>query len=169
MGLIRRVVGGVAILVIMVVMFAAGWLVAKTGIGATVAPASLSERERRFSELMKDSSLVGNFTLTGREDPPSRPDRYDFTSVDTVSDGRWRFNVRMRHATVDVTLPVTVPMEWVGDTPIIVLSDYAIPTMGTFGARVLFDGDRYAGTWQSGKFGGLMYGRIEKRNTDKQK
>ena len=31
------------------------------------------------------------------------------------------------------------------------------------------DGDRYAGTWQSGRFGGLMYGRIEKRNTDQQK
>jgi hypothetical protein len=34
--------------------------------------------------------------------------------------------------------------------------------MGTFTARVLFYEDRYAGTWQHGKVGGHMFGKIEK-------
>lgn len=161
MASVRRIIGGVSILAIMAVMFAAGWLVAKTGTGATVDPTSLSEKERRFTERMKDSSLVGSFTLAGREG--ASPDRYDIAGVDKVSDGRWRFNVRMRHSTVDVTLPIAVPVEWVGDTPMVVLTDAAIPGVGTFSARVLFDGDRYAGTWQGGTYGGLMYGRIEKQ------
>jgi hypothetical protein len=43
------------------------------------------------------------------------------------------------------------------------LTDWEIPTLGTFTCRVLFYGDRYAGPWQHGKVGGLMYGRIEKQ------
>jgi hypothetical protein len=40
--------------------------------------------------------------------------------------------------------------------------DFAIPTLGTFTARVFFYGNRYAGTWQHDKVGGHMFGRIEK-------
>ena len=36
-----------------------------------------------------------------------------------------------------------------------------VPTLGTFTARVLFYGDRYVGTWQHGKVGGHMFGKIE--------
>jgi hypothetical protein len=80
-----------------------------------------------------------------------------------VADDRWRFNVRMRHGTYDVTLPVVVPVKWVDDTPVVTLTDWEIPKVGTFTSRVLFHGDRYAGTWQHGATGGLMYGRIEKQ------
>ena len=48
------------------------------------------------------------------------------------------------------------------DTPMISMTDVAIPSMGTFTVRLVFYGDRYAGTWQHGQVGGHMFGRIEK-------
>ncbi len=41
------------------------------------------------------------------------------------------------------------------------LTDLTIPGLGTFTARVLFYEDRYAGTWQHGKVGGHMFGKIQ--------
>jgi hypothetical protein len=167
MAVAKRLVGFAVILVLALVMFGTGWTVAKMGIGSAVAPASLTDLERQFTAQMKDAALVGQFTIDGREDRTGRPDRYDISSVQKVGDDRWQFNTRMRYGGVDVTLPITVPMRWVGDTPMITLTDLTIPTLGTFTARVLFNGDRYAGTWQHGKFGGHMFGRIEKGNAQK--
>ena len=112
---------------------------------------------------MKGVSLVGSFTVAGRTDRPARPDRYDIASVEKVGDNVWRFNARMRHDDFDVTVPVAVPMRWLGDTPMIMMTDTSLPGIGTFTVRVFFYGDRYAGTWQHGKVGGLMSGRIEKK------
>lgn len=143
--------------------FAAGWLTGRTGIGSRVDEASLADRERAFIERMRGAALVGYFTVSGRDEQPSRPDRYDIASVAKVGDDLWQFNARMRHDEVDVTLPVTVPMRFVGDTPVITMTDYSIPSLGTFTVRLFFYGDRYAGTWQHGDaIGGYMYGRIEK-------
>ena len=112
---------------------------------------------------MRDSSLVGYFTVSGRTKREPEEDRYDISSVEKVADDKWRFNVRMRHGSFDVTMPVVVPVKWVDDTPVVTLTDWNIPSLGTFTCRVLFHGDRYAGTWQHGPTGGLMYGRIEKQ------
>ena len=60
-----------------------------------------------------------------------------------------------------VSVPVTVTMRWIDDTPMIMLNDLSIPALGTFSARVFFHGNRYSGTWQHGSVGGYMYGRIE--------
>jgi hypothetical protein len=163
----KRFVGLVVVLVLMLVMFGAGWTAAKMGIGSAVAPASLTDLERQFTAQMKDAALVGQFTIAGREDRTGRPDRYDISSVQKVGDERWQFNARMRYAGIDVTLPIAVPMRWVGDTPMITLTDLTIPTLGTFTARVFFHGDRYAGTWQHGNVGGHMFGRIEKGHAEK--
>ena len=43
------------------------------------------------------------------------------------------------------------------------LVDVEISGLGSeFGATVLFDGDRYAGTWDDGEVGGFMSGRVVK-------
>jgi hypothetical protein len=153
---------GLALLLL--VIFGTGWIVGRTGIGSVVDPASLTDLERQFSERMSGSALVGSFTVDRRQSQAASPDRYDLSKVEKVGDDLWRFSVRMRHSDVDVTLPVTVPMRWVGDTPVIELTDYSIPTLGTFTARVFFYDDRYAGTWQHGQeIGGHMFGRIEKQ------
>jgi hypothetical protein len=157
----RWLVRLVLTVVLMLVMFGAGWMAARMGLGPAVDPASLTDLERQFTDRMRNATLVGQFTIAGREDRPARPDRYDISSVEKVGDDRWRFNTRIRYGDVDASLPVTVTMLWAGDTPMVTLTDLTIPSMGTFTARVFFYGDRYAGTWQHGETGGHMFGRIE--------
>jgi hypothetical protein len=156
----RAFVGGFLALVLLAAAFAGGWLVGRSGIGTAVPMASLPDRERAFAERMRGVVLDGVFTVDGQERPP-RPDRYEIASVEKVGDDLWRFNARMVHDTTDVTLPIVVPMKWLDDTPVVTLTDYSIPTLGTFTARVFFYDDRYAGTWQHGReIGGHLYGRI---------
>jgi hypothetical protein len=164
MALVRRVLALAVVLVLLLISFAGGWITGRLGIGSVVAPASLTDLERRFVERMTNVSLVGTFTVAGRDDRPGRPDRYDILGVEKIGDDLWRFNARMRHEGIDMTMPFAVPMRWVGDTPMIQMTDAAIPGIGAFTVRVFFYGDRYAGTWQHGDVGGLMTGRIEKQS-----
>lgn len=62
-----------------------------------------------------------------------------------------------------------MPLEikWAGDTPVITLTDLAIPGLGTFTARVVIYDNKYAGTWQHGQVGGSLFGRIEKVQQEK--
>jgi hypothetical protein len=163
MALVRRLAGLLVIVVLMLVMFGSGWLTARLRVGSAIDAASLPTLERRFTEQMRGAALVGRFTVAGREDRQASPDRYDISSVEKVGDDEWRFNARIRYGSVDATLPIVVTMRWVGDTPMITLTDFTIPRLGTFTARVFFYGDRYAGTWQHGAVGGHMFGRIEKQ------
>jgi hypothetical protein len=146
----------------LLVVFVLGWLVGTAGIGRTAPAASLNELERKFTDQLHGASLVGRFTIAGREDRQASPDRYDISSVEKLAGNDWRFNARIRYGSVDATLPIVVTMLWAGDTPIIEMTDVTIPSLGTFTARVFFYGDRYAGTWQHGQFGGHMFGRIQK-------
>jgi hypothetical protein len=145
---------------LLAITFGAGWVTAKLGIGSAVDPASLTDLERQFTEQMKGAALVGQFTIAGREDRPAQPDRYDITSVRKVGDDRWQFQAKIGET--GVSLPIVVPMRWIGDTPIIEMTDYTIPTVGTFSVRLLFYQDRYFGSWQHGKAGGHMYGMIQR-------
>ena len=153
-----KLVGAV---VVMVVMFGLGWFMAATGAGRAAAPESLTELERAFTERMRNVVLVGNFTLEGRERRDGLPERYEIAEVTKLDGDRWRFDVHLTYGSVDATLPIVVPMVWAGDTPMVSITDFAIPGLGDeFGARVVFYGDRYAGTWDHGEYGGMMYGTI---------
>ncbi len=150
--------------VLLLAVFAGGWLTGRTGLGAAVDPASLDERERQFVERMRNVSLVGAYNTAG-SDPAPREDRYDIASVEKVGDDLWRFNANMSCCGVNGDIPVVVPLRWIGDTPMIMMTDTTLPGLGTFTVRLFFYGDRYAGTWQHGERGGLMSGRIEKRGS----
>ena len=163
MTLVRRVLGSAMVVLLVLAIFGAGWLVGRLGIGSAVNPASLTDAERQFTDRMRDVSLVGSFTVAGREDRGPRQDRYDISSVEKVGDNLWRFNTGMQCCGVKGAIPVTVPMRWNGDTPMITMTDTSVPGLGTFSVRLLFYGDRYAGTWQHGAAGGEMSGRIEKQ------
>jgi hypothetical protein len=106
------------VVVLVLAIFGGGWLVGRLGIGSVVNPASLSEVERQFTERMRDVTMVGSFTVAGREDPTTRSDRYDIVSVEKVGDNLWRFNARMQCCGVNGA-SVVVPMQWNGDTPMI--------------------------------------------------
>ncbi len=68
-----------------------------------------------------------------------------------------------------VTLPMPLPVKWVGDVPVISMKDLNIPGLGVFSAHVVIDGDKYAGTWAHGKVGGHLYGTIEKMKKEGKK
>ena len=158
----RGVLKLVSLVVVLAVTFAFGWTLAKVGVGqAAVDPASLTDLERAFTERMQNVTLVGHFTIDGRAELGGRSERYEIERVTKVGDSDWQFDARITYGDIDVTLPVTVPIAWADDTPMITLTDFTIPTLGTFTVRLIFYDDRYAGSWQHGEFGGLMYGVIE--------
>ena len=169
MALVRRVLGATAAVALLLAVFAGGWLTGRLGIGSVVDPVSLTELERQFTERMKNVTLIGSFTVAGGDDRAPRADRYDIAGVEKVGDDQWRFNASMDCCGVNgATLPIVVPMRWVGDTPVIMMTDTSLPGIGTFTARVFFYGDRYSGTWQHGAVGGHMSGRIEKQAGSKE-
>ena len=163
MATVRRPLGIALLVVVALVIFAGGWLIGRLGIGAVVDPASLTDVERQFASRMRDVTLVGSFTVAGREDRVPRPDRYQIVSVEKVGDDLWRFNAQC--CGVNGAVPIAVPMRFNGDTPMIMMTETSLPGMGTFTVRVFFYGDRYAGTWQHGATGGHMSGRIERGAT----
>ena len=151
-----------AAVVALLVVFGLGWVVAAVGVGRAADVASLSERERAFTERMRNVVLVGHFTVEGRERREGLPERYEISKVTKLDGNRWRFSARVKYGRVDTTLPVVVPVVWAGDTPMVSITDVSLPGLGEgFSARVIFYDDRYAGTWDHGAYGGLMYGTIE--------
>lgn len=156
----RPALGIALIILLALVLFVGGWLTGRLGIGTVADPASLTDIERQFAERMRGVTLVGFFTTDGREDRVPQPDRYEIVSVEKVGDDLWRFSSKC--CGVNSAIPFVVPMRFNGDTPMILMTETSLPGMGTFTARVFFYGDRYAGTWQHGRVGGHMWGRIEK-------
>ena len=147
--------------VVLIVVFGLGWLTAATGAGQEADLASLTDLEREFTERMRNVVLVGHFTIEGQERRDGLPERYEISEVTKLEGDRWRFDVHLTYGSVDATLPVVVPMVWAGDTPMVSITDFAIPGLGEeFGARVVFYDSRYAGTWDHGRYGGMMYGTI---------
>ncbi len=117
--------------------------------------------EAAFSKLLTGATLVGNFTTDSDQpvDPSQllRPDRYELATVNKVKDDFWLFV----YVHKGVPIPLTMKVLWAGKTPVLTLDEFTIAGMGTFSARLMFHEDRYAGTWQHGKVGGLMFGKIE--------
>jgi len=124
-----------------------------------------AQREKAFSEKLSGATLVGSFTVQGKNDgKPPKPERYELGAVKKVKDNYWLFVHKIKYADKDykVPVPLTLPVYWADDTPVISLTNLKIPGMkGSFTARVLFYGDRYVGTWQHDDVGGHMFGTIE--------
>lgn len=158
----KRFLKIILLLVLLMIAGGVGFVAAKLGVGSRVETVNLPAVERQFAERMQNVSMVGSFTIAGRENQTPREDHYNIASVEKVGDDQWRFNATIGE--IGVTLPIVVTMKFVSDTPMITITDFTIPSMGTFTARVFFYGDRYAGTWEhAGRGGGHMFGRIEKK------
>jgi hypothetical protein len=163
---VRRILGAAVVVTLLILAFGSGWVVGRMGVGSIVDPESLTQVERDFVERMRGVQLVGTFDVAGAADASPREDRYDIHSVEKVGDDLWRFNAGMKCCGLNgATIPVVVPMRWTGDTPTVMMTDTTLPGLGTFTARVLFYGDRYAGMWQHGVVGGNMSGRIERQTS----
>ncbi len=118
---------------------------------------------KQFEETLSGVKLVGRFTILGKDDGPLPKEEYTINSVAKLPQGDyWLFKSRIKYGENDVTVPLPLEVKWAGDTPIITLTDFTIPGMGTFSARVVIDKSKYAGTWAHGKVGGHLFGVIEK-------
>ncbi len=118
--------------------------------------------EKEFARTLSGATLVGHFSVDGKPDiGKAGSDRYEIESAEKVDGHRWMITARVKYSTHDIKVPITLDVLWAGDTPVITLTDLTVPGLGTFTSRVLFYGDRDAGTWQHGKFGGEMWGRVE--------
>jgi hypothetical protein len=145
---------------LLVVTYGGGWVSGRLGLGAAIDTAALPAVERAFADGMRNATLVGTFTVAGQEGTATQ-ERYEIAGVDKVGEDLWRFHAKMT-CCGPVSLPVVVPMRFIGDTPVIMMTDHSLPGIGTFSVRLFFYGDRYAGTWQHGQTGGHMSGRIER-------
>jgi hypothetical protein len=123
---------------------------------------NIAKREKAFTDLLTGCVLVGQFTIDGKPLSP-KPERYEIKSVAKIEGNMWLITARIKYGQVDADFPISLPIEWADDdTPVMILDDLTIPLLGTFGGRVMFHGDRYVATWQHGKVGGHMFGRIER-------
>jgi len=119
-------------------------------------------RDEAFKKLVTNVRLTGNFTIDGEDPGKLRRESYEITGATRLGRGdSWALMARITYGDVDLTVPVPVEVKWAGDTPVIGLDRVAIPGMGTFSARVVLDGTRYAGTWSHDAKGGHLFGRIE--------
>lgn len=117
--------------------------------------------EKAFAEKMTGATLVGRFTVAGKDNVEPKPERYELGAVTKLEGDKWLFTARINYGDTDVNLPIPLTVVWAGDTPIITLTNETIPGLGTFTVRVMFHGDRYAGTWQHDQLGGHLFGTIQ--------
>lgn len=130
-------------------------------------PPTKEQLYKQFEESLSGSKLVGRFTVVGKDDKPAAKEEYTLTSVTKLEEGDyWLFKARIKYGDKDVTVPLPLEVKWAGDTPVITLTDFTIPGMGTFSARVLIYRDNYVGWWKHGEHGGQMFGVVEKVKAD---
>jgi hypothetical protein len=117
------------------------------------------ELDRKFVEMMKGVTLVGRSTRFSDEKIIGE-ERYVIEGVSKVAGDTWLFRSRLQYGGRDIPLPLPVTIKWAGDTPVITLTDVAIPGMGAYTARVILYRDQYAGTWSGKNEGGQIFGKI---------
>jgi hypothetical protein len=129
---------------------------------------TLAEREAALSAMLSGATLEGSFTKSSDEAPKLTSDKYTLGEVKKVDADKnlWVFPTRIQYSDKDFTIPLTLPIEWAGDTPVVVVDNVGLPGLGTFSARVLFFNDHYAGYWQHGEVGGNLFGKIHRVKKD---
>ena len=133
---------------------------------SSAAPAAKSstdrqtELEAKFSKSLSGATLEGSYTLNGPAADTSklRKEKYTLGDVKKLAENTWLFPARIQYGGKDVTLPIPLPVEWAGDTPVIVVDNVTLPGFGTVSARVLFFDGHYAGYWKHGDHSGNLFG-----------
>ncbi len=142
------------------VLISAALLIAPLGL--TGKESTKEELFKSFEQSMKNVRFTGHFTITGQKRAPSK-ETYEIQKVEKLGDGDlWIFTARVKYGGKDVTLPMPLPVKWLGNIPVITMDKVTIPGLGTFSAHVVIDGGKYAGTWAHGEVGGHLYGTISK-------
>jgi hypothetical protein len=125
---------------------------------------SQEELDAALSKMLSGATLEGHFNTTkvGRDGAPAAPDRYTLGEVKKLTDNIWTFQYNFR----GTVIPLPVPIQWAGNTPIVTIDEFSIMGMGPYTARVMFFEDHYSGYWKHGDVGGNMYGVIRRANSE---
>jgi hypothetical protein len=121
-----------------------------------------AKRIAALEKSLTGATLVGHFTITGKEPAGPTEERYKFGEVKYLGKNQWLMQAVIHYGQNEVTLPLTLPIKWAGDTPVISIDKMEFPGLGTYSARVMFFEDHYAGIWTGADHGGHLYGRIER-------
>jgi hypothetical protein len=113
--------------------------------------------------MLSGATLEGTYTSTAPGSDPAKlsQDKYTLGDVRKIAGRLWLIQARIEYGEHDVTLPITVPIDWAGDTPVIVVDNLGLPPFGTVSARVMFFAGHYAGYWKHGQQGGHLFGVIK--------
>src|SRR5262245_26533305 len=87
---------------------------------------SNAENEKKFQEMMSGVTLVGHSTRTNKEGLGGE-ERYGILKVSKLAGDTWLIQAQIKYGSHDVTVPIPVTIKWAGDTPVITLTDLAIP------------------------------------------
>jgi hypothetical protein len=126
----------------------------------TAQEVTLNPAEQRFQTSMSNVTLTGFYT--NGEASELKQDRYVVEKISKASGNLWKFDVRIQYNGKDIAIAIPVPILWAGDTPVVSLTNFAVPGSGTFTARVLFHDGAYVGTWAAADgHGGKKFGSIK--------
>jgi hypothetical protein len=127
------------------------------------------ELEADFAKMLSSAILEGSFTSTGAGRDAARlsRDKYSLGEVKKMAGNVWLINASIQYGNNNYTVPLPLPVQWAGDTPVIVVDEVTIPGQGTFSARVMFFADHYSGYWKHGDRGGNLFGVVQRGAADK--
>src|ERR1700693_2275299 len=127
--------------------------------GAAPPPMELNAAEKQFQEALNNVTLIGFFTQGDTAE--LHDDKYVIERVTKVKEDIWKFEARIQYNKKDFKVAMPLPVKFAGDTPVISLTNFAVPGFGSFTARVVMYNGAYAGTWGSaGAYGpgGRLFG-----------
>jgi hypothetical protein len=129
------------------------------------------ELDAGLVKMLSGATLEGSFTSTGEGRDPTKLSREKYTlgEVKKLKGNLWQIPARIQYGEHDVTIPLALPIEWAGDTPVIVVDNVGLPGFGAVSARVMFFADHYAGYWKHGNSGGHLFGVIHRNDDDAKK
>ncbi len=118
---------------------------------------------KNLEKTLTGSKLIGQFTVTGKDDKPPAKEEYVITLAQKVPEGDlWLIKAKFNNQ----TYPIPLEIKWAGDTPIITLTNLTIGNQKYSSRVVIYEG-RYAGTWQHNEVGGHLFGTIERAEDTK--
>ena len=120
-----------------------------------------AEQIAALEKSLSNAALVGHSTDSNNADGKPRPERYELGEVKHLGKGQWLIQARIRYGEHDLPIPLTLPVHWAVDTPVITVDEVAFPGMGTYTARVMIYRDHYAGFWAGKDHGGHLFGVLE--------
>lgn len=129
-------------------------------------PPAQQQLYTQLEESLSGATLVGRFAITGEDSGELNEERYELKNVEHITGDQWLFHAGIRYGEHDVVIPLTVPVKWADDTPVISIDKMMIPGLGTYTARVMIYEDHYVGFWSGGDHGGHMFGLVERSGND---